>query len=112
MNTKPKYLNKTFYALTLGVILLVNSSLSIAKETSASQSVQAHSTQVTQQQVINLNKSTYEQLVTLKGVGHSKAQAIIVHRQKFGHFKSINELTKVSGIGEKIVTENKARLSI
>ncbi len=74
--------------------------------------LQGQSAPEVKQQVVNLNKSTFEQLVTLKGVGHTKAQAIIVYRQQVGAFKSVNDLTKVSGIGEKIVAENKARLVI
>ena len=112
MNNQPKHLNKTIAALTLGVILLVNSPLTFAKEANGIQVAQGHSAQAVKQQVVNLNKSTFEQLVTLKGVGHTKAQAIIVYRQQVGSFKSVNELTKVSGIGEKIVAENKARLAI
>ena len=112
MNNKPKHLNKTLSALTLGVILLVNSSLTLAKEANDLQSAKGQSTQVIKQQVINLNNSTFEQLVTLKGVGQTKAQAIIVYRKQVGAFKSIDELTKVSGIGEKIVSQNKTRLSI
>jgi competence protein ComEA len=112
MNNKPKYLNKTLSALTLGVILLVNSSLALAKEANDAQSAKGQSTQVIKQQVVNLNNSTFEQLVTLKGVGQTKAQAIIVYRKQVGAFKSIDELTKVSGIGDKIVSQNKTRLSI
>ena len=112
MNNKSKHLNKTLSALTLGVILLVNSSLTLAKEANDLQSAKGQSTQVIKQQVINLNNSTFEQLVTLKGVGQTKAQAIIVYRKQVGAFKSIDELTKVSGIGEKIVSQNKTRLSI
>ena len=69
--------------------------------------------EVSQQQAIdNINKSTFEQLLSLKGIGHTKARAIIVYRQKVGGFKSIDELTKVSGIGEKTVNVNKPRLTI
>ncbi len=112
MNNKPKYLHKTFSALTLGVILLVNSSLGLAKEVVFPESAQQQSVQVAKQPIVNLNKSTFEQLVTLKGIGQTKAQAIIVYRKQVGAFKSIDELTKVSGIGEKIVNQNKTRLSI
>lgn len=101
-----------FYALTLGVILLVNSSLGLAKDATDPLSAQGQSSQATKQQVVNLNKSTFEQLVTLKGIGQTKAQAIIAYRQQVGRFKSIDELTQVSGIGDKIVSQNKARLSI
>ncbi len=112
MNNKPKHLKKNLSALTLGVILLVNSSLGLAKEASVTLAAQGQSAQSVKQQDVNLNKSTFEQLVTLKGIGQTKAQAIIVYSQQVGSFKSVNELTKVSGIGEKIVSENKARLSI
>ena len=112
MNNKPKYFNRTMSALTLGFILLVNSPLGFTKEVSASQSVTTKSAQVTEKHVVNLNESTFEQLTTLKGVGDTKAQAIIVYRQQVGGFKSVDELTNVSGIGEKIVSQNKARLSL
>ena len=109
MNNQPKYLSKTLCALSLGTILLINAPLTLAQEVSTSQSSKE---QAVKQQVINLNKSTFEQLVSLKGVGHTKAQAIIVYRQQAGGFKSVDELTKVSGIGEKIVKDNRKRLSI
>jgi len=121
MNNQSEYLKKTFTknisAITLGVVLLISPSITFAKETRVSQSVakqspQEHTTQVEKQQVINLNKSTFEQLISLKGVGHTRAQAIIVYRQQAGGFKSVDELTKVSGIGEKIVKQNRKRLSI
>jgi len=116
MNNQSEYFKKTFAknisTITLGIVLLVTPSLSFAQETSANQSSQEQTMQAAKQQVINLNKSTFEQLVSLKGVGHTKAQAIIVYRQQAGGFKSVDELIKVTGIGEKIVSDNRARLSI
>jgi len=109
MNNQSKYLSKTLATITLSITLLMSISFVQAKVTDT---VQPTQNQVVTQQVVNLNKSTLEQLVTLKGVGKIKAQAIIVYRQKVGHFKSINELAKVSGIGKKVVNENKARLTI
>lgn len=67
---------------------------------------------VVKQQVVHLNKSTIDDLVTLKGVGYKKAQAIIAYREQVGGFKSVNELMKVKGIGEKILIDNKERLKI
>jgi len=104
-----KHLKKTISAITLGIILLGNASIGHAKETSVTQSTQV---KAVKQQVVNLNKSTLEQLVTLKGVGQTRAQSIVVYRQQMGDFKSINELTNISGIGDKIVNDNKARLTL
>ncbi len=112
MNHQSKYLSKTLSTFSLGVILLVNAPFAIAQEVSVNQPAHVQSTQVVKPQIVNLNKSTFEQLVTLKGVGDTKAQAIIAYRQQVGSFKSINELSKVSGISEKIVSANKTRLSI
>lgn len=53
--------------------------------------------------VVNINKATIEQLESLKGVGESKAQAIIAYRDDQGLFKSVDDLAKVRGISENTV---------
>ncbi len=41
-----------------------------------------------------------------------KAQEIILYREMFGDFKSVDELTKVKGIGAKTIEKNRARLTV
>ncbi|WP_354622619.1 helix-hairpin-helix domain-containing protein [Psychromonas sp. MME2] len=48
---------------------------------------------------ININTASNEQLASLKGLGNKKAQAIVDYRELNGHFKSLDELTNVKGIG-------------
>lgn len=71
----------------------------------------AHS-QARVQTRININRATEAELVALNGIGSSKAQAIILYREMFGGFKTVDELTKVKGIGAKTVEKNRQRLSV
>ena len=61
---------------------------------------------------ININRATEAELVALDGVGSSKAQAIILYREMFGSFRTVDELTKVKGIGAKTVDKNRGRLTV
>ncbi|WP_423189596.1 helix-hairpin-helix domain-containing protein [Alkalibacterium sp. f15] len=50
---------------------------------------------------ININDANEQTLSQLNGIGPSKANDIIEYREKNGPFESIDEIIKVSGIGEK-----------
>jgi len=110
MKNQLKVLTKAIFTASLAILLSVSTVVTHAKDTSSTTSVNTPAAQ--QLEKVNLNNSTFDQLVTLKGIGQTKAQAIIVYRQQVGGFKSVDELTQVSGIGEKIVSQNKARLSL
>lgn len=49
---------------------------------------------------VNLNTADIAELMTLSGIGEAKAKSILQYREKVGLFQSIEELKKVSGIGE------------
>jgi competence protein ComEA len=49
---------------------------------------------------------------SLKGVGMSKAEAIIEYRKKHGPFKNADELSLVKGIGERTVEINRADIQV
>lgn len=55
----------------------------------------------TGQQKVNINTANKEQLQTLSGIGPSKAEAIIKHRDKYGAFPNVDALLNVNGIGQK-----------
>jgi competence protein ComEA len=50
---------------------------------------------------ININKATKSELLSINGIGSTTADEIIAYREKNGAFSSIDDLTKVKGIGEK-----------
>jgi len=50
---------------------------------------------------VNLNTADETALMTLPGIGPSKAQAILDYRQQSGSFKTVEDLKSVSGIGDK-----------
>jgi competence protein ComEA len=49
--------------------------------------------------LVNINSATLDELLTLPGIGEDKANRIIRYREENGPFSSIEEITKVSGIG-------------
>jgi competence protein ComEA len=61
---------------------------------------------------LNLNTATKDELVALPGIGPAKAQAIIDYRNQHGPFKSVDEIRKVKGIGEKLFLQIKPELAI
>ncbi len=61
---------------------------------------------------ININTANRETLMTIKGVGEKRADAIISYRDANGSFKSVDELANVSGVGESIVEKNRDNLTI
>ena len=56
---------------------------------------------------IDINTATAEQLSELKGVGKSKANAIVAYRKEHGKFTDLNELKDVKGIGDSILESNR-----
>lgn len=62
-------------------------------------------------QVVDINTADAKTLITLAGIGPSKAAAIIEYREKNGAFTEVEELKNVSGIGEMTLEKNRTRLT-
>ena len=68
--------------------------------------VSVSSVNAAEDQKININTATAEELAQLKGIGPSHAAKIVAYREKNGPFKLPEDLLQVSGIGQKTFEAN------
>ena len=61
--------------------------------------------------IININSATQEELMTLPGIGESKAKDIITYRTE-KPFTSIEDIKNVPGIGESLFAKIKENITI
>ena len=61
---------------------------------------------------VNINRASKEDLVTLPGIGESRADAIIARREEKGTFTSIEEIKDVAGIGDGIFNRIKDLITV
>ncbi|MCH5254964.1 MAG: helix-hairpin-helix domain-containing protein [Lachnospiraceae bacterium] len=62
--------------------------------------------------LININTATESELSGINGIGPSKAAAVVAYRQENGRFTSVEEIMKVSGIGEGTYEKIKDKISV
>jgi len=74
---------------------------------------QAPTNAAMQQLQVDINSADAAAIAeALDGVGMAKAREIVAHRQLYGEFQFIEQLSDVTGIGEATVEKNRHRISI
>jgi competence protein ComEA len=62
---------------------------------------------------VNINTADPQTIAdALSGIGIKKAEAIVQYRTENGPFKTLEDLAKVSGIGEKTLEKNKVDIQL
>jgi len=62
--------------------------------------------------MININVAGAEELVALKQVGAKLAERIVKYREEKGPFKTVEDITNVPGVGQKILQLNKGSMTV
>ncbi len=63
----------------------------------------AETTMVNVQYPLNLNTATMDELMTIDGIGETKAYSIVCYRQDVGPFTSVDDLMNIKGFGQATV---------
>lgn len=61
---------------------------------------------------VNINSATAAELESVKGIGNSKAKAIVDYRDKNGPFKTVDDLKNVKGIGDRMMNTLREQVTI
>ncbi|MGI9261176.1 MAG: ComEA family DNA-binding protein [Woeseiaceae bacterium] len=62
---------------------------------------------------VDINTADAETIAAeLNGIGLAKAKEIVEYRQKYGPFKSAEDLSLVKGVGEKTVAKNRDNIRV
>lgn len=65
-----------------------------------------------EQDKVDLNTATKEELMTLSGIGESKAESILRYREEKGGFQTIEEIQQVEGIKAGTYEKIKDRITV
>ena len=61
---------------------------------------------------ININTASKEELMTLPGIGESKALAIIAYRKELGRFTSVEDIKEIPGIKDAVFSKIKDFITV
>lgn len=69
-------------------------------------------TEEKEDEIVNINTATKEELTKISGIGDGKADSIIKYREENGDFKTIDDIKNVTGIGESLYEKIKDYITV
>ena len=74
--------------------------------------IKEEDTKVEEDNYVNINTCSKEELMSINGIGEAKAKAIIDYREKNGNFNTIEDIRNVSGIWDALFEKIKAYITV
>ena len=74
--------------------------------------VRSNSATALENGLVNLNRADVAALMTLPGIGESRAKAIISYREQHGAFAQIEDIMKISGIKQAAFSKIKDKITV
>lgn len=62
--------------------------------------------------LLDLNQASLEELMTLPGIGKSKAESIIAYREEHGGFQTMDEIMQIPGIKDGVYQKIKEKIKV
>lgn len=97
-------LNRTLIALGAACVLSFSMHTALAENTPTPSAATTHTVHAMAEKKVDINTATLEELKQIKGIGASKAKAIVEYRTEHGPFKTVEDLSAVKGFSAKVVT--------
>ena len=97
------------------IVIDENNSANIKSKQNTNSNKQKENVSETQKDdnnLININTASKEELLTITGIGESKADSIINYRKENGSFEKIEDIKNVSGIGESLFEKIKDYITV
>lgn len=99
-------------AINLAQVITDGTQLAIPSKTKGKNNKEKITKEDGKSERLNINTASKEELMTLSGIGESKATQILSYREENGNFQKIEDIMKISGIKEGVFNKIKNDITV